>query len=145
MCHAIRNALFECDQYVPIAFVAGGVSIEIELAGYRKVLATAAGGSTDYQVSSVELVCAMLKPSDSYLKSFQASLSGGRQATIPMTITRNFRLNMSTASAEHSIPVQVGFHRSLRSVLATRKLSSNINTNSADEFNAETLAGLKSY
>ncbi len=79
------------------------------------------------------------------MKSFQASLQNGRQATIPMTITRNFRLNPSTSSADSTIPVAVGFHRSVRSVLATRKLSSNINNASADEFVAETLAGLKNY
>lgn len=145
VCHAIRNALFECDQNIPVAFLAGGINVEIELSDYRKLLANTAGGSTDFSVSSVELICGMLKPSDSYIKQFQASLSAGRQATIPMTIIRAFKTQPSTSSSEQALQLQCGFHRSLRSVLAVRKLSSNINSTSADEFNVDTLAGLKEY
>ena len=144
-CHALRNGLFESDQMIPLPFIAGGVALEIELAPFNKLRVATASGATGYTISSVELVACMVKPSDSYLKSFQQSLTSGREATIPLTAVRNFRLAPSTSSAEQTIPVSVGFHRSVRSILGVQKLQSVVNVSTADEFNSETLNGLKEY
>ena len=145
VCHAMRNALFESDQMIPLPFIAGGISIEVELAPVNKLLAATSSGATGYTVSGVELVACMVKPSDSYLKSFQQTLLAGREGVIPITTIRNFRVSPSTTTADQTIPVSVGFHRSVRSFLATQKLTSNINSSSADEFALETLNGLKEY
>ena len=145
VCHALRTALCESDQYIPLPFIAGGVSIEAELAPVNKLLVATSSGATGYTISAVEFVACMVKPSDSYLKTFQQSLLSGREATVPMTTIRNYRIAPSTASADQTIPVSCGFHRSVRSMLATQKLTSNINNSAADEFSLETLNGLKEY
>ena len=146
VCHALQVApLNSNDKPVPVAFVAGGVTVEVELAPFSKLLASSSSGATSYQITNVQFVACMIKPSDAYILDFKKGLDAGRVAKMPISITRNYKLTPSTASSEQTLDISCGFHRSLRSVLGVQKLSTNISNVNADEFALLTNNGLKSF
>lgn len=93
--HALRTALCESDQYVPLPFVAGGIEMEFQLDTLNNVLQSSATSSTSYTVSSVEFVACLIKPTNTYLKAFNDNLASGGVASMPIVVTKNRKITPS--------------------------------------------------
>ena len=141
--HAPRIALLEQEKHLPLAFWGGGMDIDLTFEDLAKVQSTTGGTPTTYTISNVEFVACMLKPSDSYLQSYQSALSSGKWAKMPLQLVRNMRVSPS-ATTEQEVNLFTGVLRSLRSVIGVNRLTASFASN-ADTFNSFDNEDLKSY
>ena len=144
VCHALRTSIMECDQYLPLPFLQGGLEMEFTVETLNNIIATSASGATGVSVSNVEFVACMIKPSDGYLKQFQGTLASGKKGSITMVKTRNVRLNPS-ALTDQEQSLQIGFLRSLRSVLGITRKSTSWLSATTDSFELDTANLMSSY
>jgi hypothetical protein len=146
ICHPLRNGVFESDKLIPLPFVVGGLVIDIQL-GQLSNLMCLATTTTSYEISNVEFICGMLRPSNAFLDNYQNTISGGRVGKIPIQKVFSVRsaITGSPNSNQQNLTLQTGYHRSLRSITQVEKLQSVVGVVTADEFNAATTNGLKSY
>ena len=142
-CHALRTALFECDRVFPLAFVRSGIELDIVLAPVNDLI-IGDSDTTGYQISNVRFVACMIKPTQSYMKSFQSTLESGNTAHIPLHITRNVKLAPTTTTDQTNI-MNIGFYKSLRSFFGVFRESTSINSATTDSFKLNSLNGLKQY
>lgn len=141
--HAPRVALLEQEKHIPLAFWGGGVDIDITFEDIAKVQNSTAGSPSTYTVSNVEFVACMLKPSDSYLQSYQSALSSGKWAKMPLQLCRNMRVSPS-ATTEQEVNLFTGVLRSLRSLIGVNRLTASFGS-SADTFNSFDNEDLRNY
>lgn len=141
--HAPRIAALESNQFLPLPFIRGGMTLNITLDDWRNLVALDTT-STGYTVDQVEMVCCMIKPSDAYLRDFSASLASGNVAKVPMSCVKHIRWQ-PTATASQNVVMNIGYLKSLRSVIQQHRLTSIENTESADAFNNFAAIGMKSY
>lgn len=144
ICHAVRTSLLECDQFVPLPFIQGGAEMEFTVDTLNNVLATDASGATGVKVSYVEFVACLIKPADQYLRDFQQTLMSGKKGSIPMIKTKSLRLQPS-AITDQEQSLQIGFLRSLRSVIGITRESTSIDSATTDAFELDTNNFMSSY
>ena len=142
--HALENALGEMNDALPLPFIRGGVRVEIQLDSFNNVMAGNANGHTNYRIEDVQLICGMIKPADSYMKEFQASLEAGRFANIPIVATKSYQTVLNASTAQ-TVDINCGFLQSLKSIMATQRVASVFNSVASDLFNNDTHAGLKKW
>ena len=146
VCHALRTCIFEAPTDVPLCFLRGGLEMTIYTGALLAFINTAQAATpqTTFVITNVSMVCGMIKVPDSYLTSFQQSLEKGNTAKIPLSITRSISTAL-VASTDNDVQLQVGFLKSLNSILGITRLSAEINTNTKDTFNLMTRDGLDSW
>lgn len=145
VCHALRTCLFEAPTDIPLCFLRGGVELNLFTSPFKAYYSTnGTTPATSYTISNVSMVVAFVKVPDSYLSSFQSSLERGNKASIPLKITRHIQSQV-TASSENHIQLNVGFLKSLTSIMGVIRKSAEILTDTKDNFALNTRDGLESY
>jgi hypothetical protein len=98
ICHALRVAILENEQYVPLPYISGGLDFEVDFATALEVSKSAS--VLGYTISDVQFVACLLKPTQEYMRSFEAKLQSGASATMNMQVLRNIRITPSTNSEQ---------------------------------------------
>ena len=144
VCLPLEGGVLQSSHVLPLLSLNGGISLEFEVATPSKVICSSAGGSTGFVISNVKYVGAMITPNEAYLSKYMHSISNGREAKIPITLTRCFPITPNTNLTESDYVIPVGFIKSLRSITTVMKPTSSMTTTS-DEFANEGLLGLAEY
>lgn len=145
VCHALRTALFESNQDIPLCFLRGGIELNLFTNVFAALNLTAGTTPpTSYQITDVSMVIATVKVPDSYLSSFQNSLEKGNTAKIPLKITRHIS-NQLVAASENHVQLNVGFLKSLDSITGIIRKAAEINADTKDTFGLNCRDGLESF
>lgn len=142
VCHAMRVAVAESDKTLPLCFIRGGLSYEITLNDLANLLVDNTGVHTGFTLTAVKFVACMIKPDDSYLKSFQASLDSGNVAKIPVQLTRQIR-SIPNSSTQQEQVLYTGFKKSLQSILTSTRSSTLGWASTTDAYSSFTNNNLK--
>jgi hypothetical protein len=126
----IPTTLASSTKVIPLAILAGGWSLDYQLATYLTAYNSANAGNS-YAITNIEIVCCMIKPEDSYLGELSRALAAGGTLKNPLELTKNITNPLSAATTQ-SIRLQTGFLGSVNSIMCTYRPISDVNAVSKD-------------
>ncbi len=108
------TTLSSCTKILPLMALTGGWNINYLLSPITDVYPGKSVGT--YSISNVRIVAAMVKPTDTYLKSLQHVLGNGGSLKLPLCIRRDTGAIPLTSALTQSVRVAPGYYTSLNSV-----------------------------
>ena len=136
MTHKLNSGVWNCDKLIPLQWIAGGVRLELTLSTLAEFLALNTAVATDFQLIDVRLVCKMITPSVSYAQRIDALLRSGKNAIIPMEISRTSTY-LPTADLSQTNVIRTGYIKSLNEIAMTHRNTSALTDVAKDSFAQE--------